>query len=482
MSIKKITVKFVAMFVSLILSAIYFVDAGALAKGEIILHAWCYSFETISKNIKEISDAGYTAIQVSPIQECKVNKNCEKCKSNGQNRCSCFRNNWYFTYQPTNFKIGNDYIGTRDEFIKMCQIAKEHNIKIIVDIVANHVSDDLSVVSDEIKNIPNAFHNKPEMTDFGNRYQLTQFNLLKLQDLNTSNPVIQDVIKKYMNDCLECGAWGFRYDAAKHIELPKDVDGEFGSDFWPNIIANAKANGAGFQYAEVLQDGCCSEILSKFYEYAKFMNVTATKYGEKIRTVIKNRDIHSYCIISYECNEAIVDPDSLITWVESHDNYANSVAENDSSAWMSDDEIKIGWAIIAGRAKGTPLFFSRPVGGGGGRGDSRFPEKTKIGDKGSDLFKAPEIVAINKFRQAMKDEDEFLRSQGKEILMIERGTKGMIIVNLSTKTAINAKTRLSDGKYVDSVSGNEFCVRNGNLSGSTAGQISVLTKPSNIIH
>ena len=55
------------------------------------------------------------------------------------------------------------------------------------------------------------------------------------------------------------------------------------SDFWPNIITNAKTNGAEFQYGEILQDGYCNEMLSKFYEYAKFMNVTATKYGEKIR-------------------------------------------------------------------------------------------------------------------------------------------------------------------------------------------------------
>ena len=460
MYIKKIIVKFASFFTALFLSAMCFANVNAHAKGEIILHAWCWLFNTISENMKEISDAGYSAIQVSPIQECKINKNCEKCKKNGQEYCSCFKDNWYFTYQPTNFKIGNKYLGTRDEFVKMCQKAKEYDIKIIVDIVANHVSDDLNAVSDEIKNIPNAFHNNPEITDFGKRDQLTQFNLLKLTDLNTGNSAIQDTIKKYMNDCLSCGAWGFRYDAAKHIELPKEIDGDFGSDFWPNIIENAEKNGAKFQYGEVLQDGFANEPLSKFYEYAQFMNVTATKYGEKIRSIIKNRDIHHHNVMNYECNEPILDPDRLVTWVESHDNYAN------------DPNL---WAIVAGRAKGTPLFFSRPV-GGGGQGDNRFPEQTKIGDKGSDLFKSPEIVAVNKFRKAMDGQDEFLRSQGNKILMIERGNKGMIIVNLSNDQNIKTPTRLFDGVYVDSVSGNEFLVEKESLSGKTTGQISVLTK------
>lgn len=46
-------------------------------------------------------------------------------------------------------------------------------------------------------------------------------------------------------------------------------------------------------------------------------------------------------------------------WVESHDNYANDDKE---STWMSDEDIKLGWAMITARAK-TPLFFSHPVGG-----------------------------------------------------------------------------------------------------------------------
>ena len=60
------------------------------------------------------------------------------------------------------------------------------------------------------------------------------------------------MIKNYLNDCLDAGADGFRYDAAKHIELPNEPveDGQnFASDFWTNILDN----GAEFQYGEILQ-------------------------------------------------------------------------------------------------------------------------------------------------------------------------------------------------------------------------------------
>lgn len=475
---KKFAVK--AMIIStIIIGSMIFNSIGVLAiceelKGGTILHAWSWSFKTIKDNIQEIEEAGYDAIQVSPPQECKVNKECCKCKQEGKIGCTCFSENWYYLYQPTNFKIGNYSLGTKEEFEEMCAVAKQHNIKIIVDVVLNHVSIDLNSVSDDIKKFPNIFHNQGELSgtnaaDWCDRWKVTQRDMLGLYDLNTGDIGVQKMIKDYMNDCLKCGAWGFRYDAAKHIELPKEVDGNFGSDFWPNITKNAAENGAKYQYGEVLQDS-----VSRFYEYAKYMDVTASKYGQKIRNAIHDRRIGHNYIMDY--NSEGVSVDKLVTWVESHDNYTDLQSnEYVASAWMSDDEIRVGWAIVASRIGGVPLFFSRPV-DGGGRNRLVFPEKTKLGNKGSDLFKDPYIVAINKFRKAMKDEDEYLRSQNDKLLIIERGNKGMVIINWSGNSAVNSETRLSDGIYADAVSNKEFKVENGRISGNTGNEITILTK------
>ena len=240
-------------------------------KGGSILHAWCWSFKTIEKNMKEIADAGYDAVQVSPPQECLIKKDCAKCskkvvkkvtkkiiKKNGKvikeeygeptyahkKGCTCFKDNWYFHYQPTNFKIGNYQLGTRTEFKEMCEAAKKCGVKVIVDIVANHVAENLELVSDDIKRIPYAFHEKGDLKNWDDRRTVTHCNLFGMPDLNTHNKDVQKMIKNYMNDCLKCGASGFRYDAAKHIELPKETDGEgeFGSDFWPEILNNAVNN------------------------------------------------------------------------------------------------------------------------------------------------------------------------------------------------------------------------------------------------
>ena len=140
-----------------------------------------------------------------------------------------------------------------------------------------------------------------------------------------------------MND----GADGFRYDAAKHIELPDD--GNYGSQFWPNITNTS----AEFQYGEILQDSA-----SRDTAYANYMNVTASNYGHSIRSALKNRNL-SVSNISHYASD--VSADKLVTWVESHDTYAN---DDEESTWMSEDDIRLGWAVIGSRSGSTPLFFS----------------------------------------------------------------------------------------------------------------------------
>ena len=42
-----------------------------------------------------------------------------------------------------------------------------------------------------------------------------------------------------LKECIDVGIDGFRFDAAKHIETPRDPD--YPSDFWPNVLGPAKS-------------------------------------------------------------------------------------------------------------------------------------------------------------------------------------------------------------------------------------------------
>lgn len=406
-----------------------------------ILHAWCWSFNTIKQNMKAIKDADYTSIQTSPINAVMPGDNGSKDLKN-----------WYFHYQPTDYTIGNYQLGTEDEFKAMAAEADKYGINILVDAVLNHTTTDINAVSEKIKAIPDWTHGNQGITNDYDRYQVTQHALLGLYDLNTQNKAVQEYLLNYLKQAVADGADGFRFDAAKHIELP----GEFNSDFWTNILANS---GAKFQYGEVLQGAASRES-----DYGKLMGVTASHYGEFIRKVIGQGYVKDGDLVNYQVPG--VSEDNLITWIESHDNYAN---DSEESTKLTDQDIILGWSIIGARKEGAPLFFSRPVGGGGQHG--RFPGTTKIGDAGSDLFKDPTIVAINKFRNAMNGQSEYTRNPNMDqgLVMIERGGKGAVITNLtSEEKRIHSETTLADGQYKDTITGHIFEVSNKQISGKMA--------------
>ena len=408
-----------------------------------ILHAWCWSFDTIKANMKDIAEAGYTSIQTSPIMKCVV----------GEGGSLMFNERWYYHYQPTNYTIGNYQMGSEEQFKAMCDEAHKYGVKIVVDVVVNHMTSAWNLIESPWNN-RSLFHTNEEITQWGNREDVTQKSLLGLWDLNTQNTQVQQGILAYLKKCVEAGADGFRYDAAKHIELP----GEYGSNFW-NVALN---NGAEFQYGEVLQDS-----ISKDVEYSNYMSVTASNYGKKLRDNIGNKNLSTNVVSSFDHG---ANKYKLVTWVESHDTYANAITDWGSSQWMNDWHIKMLWAVVGARDGGTPLFFSRPVGGGGQTWDNRFPEVTKIGDKGSDLFKDPEVAWVNHFRNAMVGESEYLRNYGgNDCLMIERGNRGVVIINTGSAKQLNSDTKLANGTYTDQVSGSTFTVSNGKISGQLAG-------------
>ncbi|WP_283310105.1 alpha-amylase family protein, partial [Streptococcus dysgalactiae] len=289
-----------------------------------ILHAWCWSFNTIKDNLPAIKKAGYTSIQTSPINQVI-----------GGEHGSKVLTNWYYHYQPTDYTIGNYQLGTEAEFKALTKEADKYGLHIIVDAVVNHTTSEVAAVSPKIKSLGEWTHGNEGIKDFGDRYQLTQKSLLGLYDLNTQNKAVQEYLLAYLKRAVADGADGFRYDAAKHIELPK----EYGSDFW-SVILN---NGAQFQYGEILQGSTSKEA-----DYAKLMGVTASDYGEFIRNSLRQEEAYAEDLMDFQAPG--VPEDRLVTWVETHDTYAN---DNGESTNLTDQDITLGWSLIASRKEGA---------------------------------------------------------------------------------------------------------------------------------
>ncbi len=423
-----------------------------------ILHCWTWNFKNIIDNLPKIAEAGFKSIQTSPINAVKIGD------GGKMSLKSTNKGNWWYQYQPTDYTIGNYMLGTEDEFMEMCNEAHKYGIKVIVDIVANHCSSDYSVISSHVKNIGGkAFHDRVEISDWSNRYQVTQGKLSGLYDLNTQNPAVQQMIVDYVTTVLSEGADGFRYDAAKHVELPDD-DSKYASDFWPIVLNNS----AEFQYGEILSGS------DRMGAYAKIMHVTAEAYGSNLQKAISKNTLSVAAIKNYRAyDEDMSDIDSkrLVTWVESHDNFC----KDSSSTWniLDDKQIQQGWAVIAAQGDTTPLFFARPQ---GSNTESRWGDNT-IGLAGNGNYYSSEVVEVNKFRNAMVGESKNIVQVAKnKVNMIERGNKGVVLVSVSdNENNVKVNTSLANGEYTDRVSGDIFTVTDGKLTGKiAAGEVVVL--------
>jgi alpha-amylase len=435
---------------------------------ETILHVWSWNFESISNNMKRISDAGFTMIQTSPVQNC-YNPEGSSTKIFDEKGTE---GNWYYYYQPTDWKIGNQILGSKNQMKQMMDSAAHYKIRVIVDVLPNHTAFDVDAVSDEfykaVGGRDKMYHTDglKAVQDYNNREQCTLWGSGGLPDVNTENPDFQAYYMKFVNELLEMGVRGFRYDTAKHIGVHSDpIDKEAGvkiNDFWDVATGQKSVKGIHlalpydslFVYGEVLQDKNVPEK-----EYAEYFGQTASSYGYKLRKVLENRSAKGIDLTSWDHSAA---PEYLTTWVESHDTYANA----HESAHLTDTQIRLGWVFLTARQNGTPLFFSRPA----GSTRQAYWGNNRLGERGNDEFFHPEVVAANKFRRDMSGEKEDLQiSDSGEILVVNRGKFGTAIINLSkSANNIDITTGLADGKYKDIVYGKEFTVKNGKLTGILA--------------
>ncbi len=278
-----------------------------------------------------------------------------------------------------------------------------------------------------------------------------------LPDINTERPSFQKYFFNYINDCIACGADGFRYDTAKHIGLsddPKEDDG-FKNNFWEKATKEVDNAENLFIYGEVLQ-GDNDRLADYIKEIGR---TTSSTYGSKIRSGIASGNIDTAVVSDYWIGNA--DP-NIVTWVESHDNYINDCTYNN----IDSEQVVLGWAIITARKDGTPLFFDRPY-------NSSIDNSwgmNRIGTQGDDMYKDNRVSAVNFFRTAMKGEDENLVNPNLDstALMIERGTKGAVIVNTNDALKVDFETNLADGTYVDRVDRKtEYTVKNGKITCDT---------------
>ena len=421
----------------------------------VILHAWNWSFDQIKAELPKIAAAGFTSIQTSPAQPNKDGNSVSKTSQ------------WWKFYQPTDFTIGNK-LGTKTDLTELCKEADKYGIKIIVDVVANHLanntgkegnsaSDRSTQIPDWIRNNNNFWHsdNFSGSSD-GNRYQMTR-GPIGMPDLNTANSELQDYIIKYLNDLQDCGVDGFRFDAAKHIETPSDTG--FSSKFWSKVKSATQAKDSDvFLYGEILNTagpGGYSDV----QKYTPYIKVTNNLYGHSIQSSVGNWNAgYAKTLSGYNSNGQNIfgtNGNEWVLWNESHDTYAGDYG--DKTNGYSDEQMTMAWCAVAARYS-TALYYVRPT------GDSNWGSSALGSHKMT--YTDERIGAMNRFHNYFADQKEYA-STSDNVLVVERGTTGVALINYNrgSKQVSIKMNRMVDGTYKDQISGNTFTVSNGVLTG-----------------
>ena len=418
-----------------------------------ILQAFCWTYNQIKENIPAIAEAGFKVVQTSPVQEPK----------SGGSR-------WEFFYQPLSFSIAtNSSLGTKAELQEMCEVAESYGVSIICDIVFNHMANisDTDVEPDHTPKVyPEVANYEPyiyehrndsgESATFHHNTSATGSGAITqnypyggLPDLNTANPYVQERCLSLLKECIDVGVDGFRFDAAKHIETPSDP--EYASDFWPNVLGEAKryytqkTNQELIAYGEILNDVDGNRKISFYTEY---MKVTDNSYisDVKISSLAKDNALKA---VNADYGKK-TDASNLVIWAESHDDYASS-----PNAHLSESRMRRLHAVLSGRKDAVTMMLARP------NGDVMIP-----GEVGSHAFEDLYIAAINRFhnRYIKANEDQHAEV-GSGLYINERYTDdsaGVMLVNFAgAEEDVNVKFHhLGTGVYYNQVTGEKVTVRN----------------------
>ena len=461
-----------------------------------ILHCWNWSYETIEKNLQLIAECGYSAVQTSPATQPKDYMYDGEVGMEVGIPGMGGSGNWWKVYQPVTYSVcdnGQTWFGTKEDLERLCAKAEEYGIKVIVDVVANHMGNikgwqnSLEDVSPQV----GEYWDENMMTDEGfwhindlqiwmsdSRLHFTQGSM-GMPDLNTADERVQKYIRDYLIELIDCGVDGFRFDAAKHIETPDD-DPSFASDFWPNVLNpaydhyKAETGENLYVYGEILNTVGDNFSINS---YTKYMSVTDNSAGNHLFEAIRNSNAGNLNL-NYPAEKSVI-------WAESHDTYMN-----ESSRYGSDMSVLRTWAIVANKDNAAKLFFVRPYDSDdvlidGKDGQFRGDLKTSLtpaimGECPTYSWASYEAAAINHFNNRFVNCPDNIGIDG-SVTYCQRG-QGIVLVNLNGPGNISMSSHgLADGTYTDEVTGNTFTVSGGVIRGNIGSEYGIAVVYQNVM-
>lgn len=329
-------------------------------------------------------------------------------------------------------------MGSADDLKALCEEAATYGIKIIVDVVANHV--DKTAGYHDTWWDTNGRVRWYGGINYNDRNSITHNQLGDYGDINSEDAEVIARAKAYVQQLHDLGVKGIRWDAAKHIGLPSENCG-----FWTDVTS---VEGM-YHYGEILDSPGPDASIIK--EYTTFMSVTDNKYSNGAAR--DNGGIPYGYGGDHTVNQGCPDT-RMVYWAESHDTYANG----EWSQNVSQSVIARAYASFACRNGATALYLARP--------NTTGFNNIKVG-KGSTAFTGKAVAEVNKFRNAMVGRPDWCEAESNTFTVTRKDGGAVVVCKTSgSVSAKNGDGYCPAGTYTDRVSGNKFTVTSSTISGT----------------
>lgn len=398
-----------------------------------ILHCFNWPAKEVKNALPQIAAAGFGTVQLSPLQRGDVNVGSP----------------WHDLYRPYDLAFKPSGYCSEADLRDLCSAAATYGIKIIVDVVANHV--DKTAGYHDTWWDANGRVRWNGGINYGDRYSITHGQLGDYGDINSEDSEVAARGKAYVEKLKSLGVKGCRWDAAKHIGLPSE-----GCNFWREVTSVPGM----YHYGEILDAAGPNPSIIK--EYTNYMSVTDNKYSNGAAK--DNGGIAYGYGGDHVVNQGCADT-KMVYWAESHDTYSN----DEWSMNVDQSVIDRAYACYACRNGAAALYLSRPK--------TKGFNNIKVG-VGTDAYKSKHISEVNKFRNAMVGRKDWCEAGGNTFCVTREGGGAVIVTKGSGNVSVtNGGGFCPAGTYTDRVSGGTFTVTSTTISGNVGSSgIAVLIK------
>ncbi|MDC5857159.1 alpha-amylase family protein [Vibrio europaeus] len=426
---------------------------------DVILHAFDWPYEMVEQRARQIHQAGYKYVLVSPPMKSLKREAGTK---------------WWQRYQPQDYRVIDNQLGNTETFRSMLETLSSYGVGVYADVVFNHMANESSIRTD--LKYPNAsdmldyqqsadyyqnqrlFGDLSEpifdhddfveafgIEDWEDRWQVQNGRITGgptdpgLPTLRVCSHVIEQQ-QAYLKALKGMGVKGFRIDAAKHMTL------EHLKEVWTEEICQdihifgeiITSGGATQPEYELFLQPYLAETRLGAYDFPLFQTMhDALQIDGSLKSLVD-----PYCF-----GQALSES-RAITFAITHDIPNNDVFAN---LVMSENQEWLGYCYLLGRDGGVPLIYTDLDTSGVVNSDKQ--------PRWVDAWKDEKMIAAIDFHNRMHGSQMKIIEASDDLLVFSRGKDGLVIINKSKRSQTIEFKANSD--WMDLLSLDSFAPQNG---------------------